>query len=52
MNFILAMLLAIVLVFLFGVLIEIILIRPTYGNDMYSLISHLHSIDRLRTPIS
>ena len=24
--------------FLFGILIEITLIRPTYGNDMYSLI--------------
>jgi len=38
MNFVLAMVLAVALVFLFGVLIEITLIRPTYGNDMYSLI--------------
>ncbi len=37
-NFVLAMVLAVTLVFLFGVLIEITLIRPTYGNDMYSLI--------------
>lgn len=37
-NFVLAMVLAVALVFLFGVLIEITLIRPTYGNDMYSLI--------------
>ena len=38
MNFVLAMILAVALVFLFGVLIEYTLIRPTYGNDMYSLI--------------
>ncbi len=38
MNVVLAMVLAVALVFLFGVLIEITLIRPTYGNDMYSLI--------------
>ncbi len=38
MNFIPAMVLAVALVFLFGVLIEVTLIRPTYGNDMYSLI--------------
>ncbi len=38
MNFVLAMVLAVALVFLFGVFIEITLIRPTYGNDMYSLI--------------
>jgi branched-chain amino acid transport system permease protein len=38
MNFVLAMVLAVALVFLFGILIEITLIRPTYGNDMYSLI--------------
>jgi branched-chain amino acid transport system permease protein len=37
-NFVLAMILAVALVFLFGVLIEYTLIRPTYGNDMYSLI--------------
>ncbi len=33
-----AMGLAVALVFLFGLLIERLLIRPTYGNDMYSLI--------------
>lgn len=33
-----AMALAVALVFLFGILIERLLIRPTYGNDMYSLI--------------
>ena len=38
MNFVLAMILAVALVFLFGILIEYTLIRPTYGNDMYSLI--------------
>ncbi len=38
MNFALAMTLAVALVFLFGLLIEYTLIRPTYGNDMYSLI--------------
>jgi branched-chain amino acid transport system permease protein len=38
MNFVLAMILAVGLVFLFGVLMEVTLIRPTYGNDMYSLI--------------
>jgi len=38
MNFVLAMILAVALVFVFGVLIEYTLIRPTYGNDMYSLI--------------
>ena len=38
MNFVLAMILAVALVFLLGVLIESTLIRPTYGNDMYSLI--------------
>ncbi len=38
MNFVLAMVLAVALVFLFGIVIEITLIRPTYGNDMYSLI--------------
>jgi branched-chain amino acid transport system permease protein len=33
-----AMVLAVILVFLFGILVEIILFRPTYGNQMYSLI--------------
>ncbi|MDZ7698053.1 MAG: branched-chain amino acid ABC transporter permease [Deltaproteobacteria bacterium] len=37
-NAFLAMLIAIGLVFLLGLLIEYTLIRPTYGNDMYSLI--------------
>ena len=32
------MLLAVGLVFLLGILIECTLIRPTYGNEMYSLI--------------
>ncbi len=34
----LAMVVAVVLVFIFGLLIERTLIQPTYGNDMYSLI--------------
>ncbi|MEJ5357281.1 MAG: branched-chain amino acid ABC transporter permease [Desulfobacterales bacterium] len=38
MHFAPAMGLAVGLVFLFGLLIERLLIRPTYGNDMYSLI--------------
>ena len=38
MNVALAMLLSVFLVFLFGLLVEYLLIRPTYGNDMYSLI--------------
>lgn len=38
MNFVVAMILAVALVFLLGLLIECVLIRPTYGNDMYSLI--------------
>lgn len=38
MNFVLAMVLAVFLVFLVGIVIEMLLIRPTYGNDMYSLI--------------
>lgn len=38
MHFISAMILAVLLVFLIGILIEYTLIRPTYGNDMYSLI--------------
>ena len=37
-NIYLAMAAAVGLVFLFGILIEYALIRPTYGNDMYSLI--------------
>jgi branched-chain amino acid transport system permease protein len=38
LNPLLALAIAVVLVFLLGVLIETTLIRPTYGNDMYSLI--------------
>ena len=38
LNFVAAMLLSVTLVFLLGILIEVTLIRPTYGNDMYSLI--------------
>ena len=38
LNPFLALAIAVVLVFLLGVLIETTLIRPTYGNDMYSLI--------------
>jgi len=37
-NIYLSMAAAVGLVFLFGILIEYSLIRPTYGNDMYSLI--------------
>ena len=37
-NMILAMLLAVFGVFVLGVLVEFVLIRPTYGNEMYSLI--------------
>jgi branched-chain amino acid transport system permease protein len=37
-NFVLAMIIAVGLVFVLGLLIEYLLIRPTYGNDMYSLI--------------
>lgn len=37
-HFVVAMILAVLLVFLFGLLVEYLLIRPTYGNDMYSLI--------------
>ncbi len=33
-----AMCIAVTLVFLLGIVIEVFLIRPTYGNDMYSLI--------------
>ncbi|HYR01780.1 MAG TPA: branched-chain amino acid ABC transporter permease, partial [Syntrophobacteria bacterium] len=38
MNFLVAMILAVSLVFLLGLLVEYLLIRPTYGNEMYSLI--------------
>jgi hypothetical protein len=38
LNFVAAMLLAVGLVFLLGILIECTLIRPTDGNEMYSLI--------------
>jgi branched-chain amino acid transport system permease protein len=38
LNLVVAMLAALALVFLFGILIEYTLIRPTYGNEMYSLI--------------
>lgn len=37
-NIYISMAVAVGLVFLFGILIEYTLIRPTYGNDMYSLI--------------
>lgn len=37
-HFIPAMLLAVLFVFILGILIEYTLIRPTYGNEMYSLI--------------
>lgn len=37
-NMYLSLAVAVFLVFLFGILIEYILIRPTYGNEMYSLI--------------
>ena len=37
-NIYISMAAAVGLVFLFGILIEYTLIRPTYGNDMYSLI--------------
>ncbi|MGE5311542.1 MAG: branched-chain amino acid ABC transporter permease [Nitrospirota bacterium] len=38
MNVVVAMILAVALVFLLGLLVEYLLIRPTYGNEMYSLI--------------
>lgn len=38
MNVALAMVLAVFLVFVLGIFVECLLIRPTYGNDMYSLI--------------
>jgi len=37
-NLVLSMVLAVALVFLFGILVEYFFIRPTYGNEMYSLI--------------
>jgi len=37
-NIVVAMVAAVVLVFLLGLLVEYLLIRPTYGNEMYSLI--------------
>jgi len=37
-NMYLSLAVAVFLVFLFGIFIEYILIRPTYGNEMYSLI--------------
>ena len=37
-NYIAAMVIAVILVFFFGLIIEYTLIRPTYGDDMYSLI--------------
>ena len=38
LNLLSAMVLAVFLVFLLGVVVEYTLIRPTYGNEMYSLI--------------
>jgi branched-chain amino acid transport system permease protein len=38
LNPFLSLVIALALVFLLGILIEYTLIRPTYGNDMYSLI--------------
>jgi branched-chain amino acid transport system permease protein len=38
LNVVSAMVLAVLLVFVLGVLVEYTLIRPTYGNEMYSLI--------------
>ncbi|MBN1830152.1 MAG: branched-chain amino acid ABC transporter permease, partial [Deltaproteobacteria bacterium] len=37
-NYIVSMIISVCLVFVLGIVIEYILIRPTYGNDMYSLI--------------
>lgn len=37
-NIVLSMIMAVALVFMLGLLIEYTLIRPTYGDDMYSLI--------------
>jgi branched-chain amino acid transport system permease protein len=38
MNLLVAMTLAVAIVFVFGLLVEYTLIRPTYGDDLYSLI--------------
>ncbi|MBN1225789.1 MAG: branched-chain amino acid ABC transporter permease [Deltaproteobacteria bacterium] len=38
MNMVLAMIVAVILVFMLGLLVEYTLIRPTYGDDLYSLI--------------
>ena len=38
MNLVVAMTLAVAIVFVFGLLVEYTLIRPTYGDDLYSLI--------------
>jgi len=38
MNLVAAMTLAVAIVFVFGLLVEYTLIRPTYGDDLYSLI--------------
>jgi branched-chain amino acid transport system permease protein len=38
MNVVVAMILSITLVFVFGLMVEYTLIRPTYGDDLYSLI--------------
>ena len=37
-HYVAAMVIAVFLVFVFGLIIEYTLIRPTYGDDMYSLI--------------
>lgn len=38
MNYLVAMILSVGLVFIFGMIIEVLLIRKTYGDDLYSLI--------------
>jgi len=38
MNYLVAMMLSVGLVFIFGMIIEVLLIRKTYGDDLYSLI--------------
>jgi len=38
LNLYLSMILAVAAAFLFGILVEYVFIRPTYGNEMYSLI--------------
>lgn len=38
LNVFASMTIAVALVFIFGIIVEYLLIRPTYGNDMYSLI--------------